>query len=64
MLKYLNKGSNHQKAYFKAIATNIMKVVLKRLTSVTAARANKNLGKLYSEHVAALEQAGLSHILL
>jgi hypothetical protein len=58
VLKYLNRGSNHPKACFKAIYTGVSKRLAK-LTKVTAESADKKLDELYPKHAEALEAANL-----
>ena len=57
-IKYLNKGSSHPKACFKAIYMGVSKR-LSKLTSVTAKTVDKKLDELYPRHAEALFTAGL-----
>ena len=57
-LKYLNRGSSHTSACFKAIPKSVC-YRLATLTSMTPDNANKSLRALYPKHFAALGKAGL-----
>ena len=57
-LKYLNKGSSHTSACFKAIPKSVC-YRLATLTTMTTDNANKSLRDLYPNHFAALGKAGL-----
>ena len=57
-LRYLNKGSTHTKACFKAIPTGVFKRMAK-LTTVTEDNADKSLRELYPKLFAALDTAEL-----
>ena len=57
-LKYLNNGSTHTNATFRAIPHGVMKR-LANLSSANAETENKRLNELYPKHAAALEKARL-----
>ena len=57
-LKYLNKGSVHTNACFKAIPGGVY-TRLAKLTTITDENRNKRLDELYPEHFKALRHAGL-----
>ena len=57
-LKYLNQGSAHTKATFKAIPHGVLRR-LTLLTSVNEDNKNTTLDELYPKHIEALEKAGL-----
>ena len=57
-LKYLNNGSTHTNATFRAIPHGVMKR-LANLSSANAETENKRLNELYPKHAAALEKAHL-----
>ena len=58
-LKYLNKGSTHTNATFKAIPNGVLKR-LANLTSANPETENKRLNELYPQHALALEKAQLT----
>jgi hypothetical protein len=58
-LKYLNRGSNHTKATFKAIPHGVLSRLAK-LTTMTEENKNTRMNALYPEHAAALEKAKLA----
>ena len=58
LLKYLNKGSAHTKAFFKAIPNGVISR-LASLTSMTPGNADTRLDVLYPDHASALTRAGL-----
>jgi hypothetical protein len=55
-VKYLNKGSAHTNACFKAIPAGVYHRLTK-LTSVDERNANKSLVELYPDHFKALRKA-------
>ena len=57
-LKYLNQGSAHTKATFKAIPNGVLRR-LTLLTSVNEDNKDTTLDELYPKHIEALEKAGL-----
>eukprot|EP00984_Skeletonema_dohrnii_P023783 scaffold12871_cov72-Skeletonema_dohrnii-CCMP3373.AAC.1 len=57
-LKYLNRGSNHTNATFKAIPMGVCRRLVS-LTSVNADNENKTIDELYPEHFNALRRANL-----
>lgn len=57
-LKYLNKGSAHTSACFRAIPTGVFGRLAK-LTSATGESSNKSLEELYPKHAEALKIANL-----
>ncbi len=57
-LKYLNKGSTHTNACFKAIPSGVFNRLAK-LTTVTEENKNKRLDELYPKHTTILTNAGL-----
>ena len=57
-LKYLNEGSAHTQACFKAITTGVYKR-LASLTTVTNENKNSTLEQLYPKHFEALKKANL-----
>jgi hypothetical protein len=59
LLKYLNRGSTHSKAVFKAIPYGVLGR-LARLTSVTEGTRNLPLDQLYPHHAAALRRAAIA----
>jgi hypothetical protein len=59
MLKYLNKGSTHTKACFKAIPNGVLGRLAK-LTSATEISKEKKLDELYPDHAEALRKADLA----
>ena len=61
MLKYLNKGSTHTKACFKAIPNGVLSRLAK-LTSATEISKEKKLDELYPDHAEALRKADLAPI--
>ncbi len=58
LLKYLNKGSAHTRACFKAIPNGVTRR-LASLTSMTPENADTRLDILYPDHASALTRAGL-----
>ena len=58
VIKYLNRGSNHPKACFKAIYTGVLKR-LSALMAVNKDTVDKKLDELYPKHAAALAAADL-----
>ena len=58
-LKYLNKGSNHTNATFKAIPSGIF-YRLAKITSRTRKNAQLKIDWRYQGHAKALSKAGLS----
>jgi hypothetical protein len=58
LLKYLNKGSAHTQACFKAIPHGVLRR-LANLTSLNPETENTPMNKLYQHHCRALERAGL-----
>ena len=54
LLKYLNKGSTHTAACFKAIPSGVARRLVS-LTSLTEENANKRVDELYPKHFNALE---------
>ena len=58
-LKYLNRGSTHTSACFKAIPSGVIRR-LTSLTSMTEENADKRINELYPEHAKALENAKLT----
>ena len=57
-LKYLNKGSTHTTACFRAIPSGVFGRLAK-LTTMTPANANKPLEELYPKHIEVLRKAEL-----
>ncbi len=57
-LQYLNKGSAHTHACFRAIPTGVCHRLAK-LTTITPENANIPLSQLYPQHFQALQQANL-----
>jgi hypothetical protein len=57
-LKYLNKGSAHTNACFRAIPAGVYNSLTK-LTSMDNANADKNLEEIYPDHFKALRNANL-----
>ena len=57
-LKYLNKGSTHTKACFKATPAGVFNRLAK-LTTMTDENKDKTLKMLYPKHIGILEKAGL-----
>ena len=55
-LKYLNKGSAHTPACFKAIVSRVFNRLAK-LTSKTDETRGKKINQLYPKHIKALKQA-------
>ena len=58
-LKYLNRGSNHTKATFKAIPHGVLSRLAK-LTTMTDENENVRMNALYPEHTDALAKAKLA----
>ena len=57
-LTYLNKGSTHTSACFKAIPSGVFGRLAK-LTTMTPENANKPLEELYPKHIEVLRKAEL-----
>ena len=57
-LKYLNKGSAHTPACFKAISTGVCKRIAK-LTTINSSNKDVKISDRYPSHFEALERAGL-----
>ena len=57
-LKYLNRGSTHTSACFKAIPSGVFGRLAK-LTTMTPENANKPLEELYPKHIEVLRKAEL-----
>ena len=57
-IKYLNKGSSHTNATFKAIPQDVFKRLAK-LTSITESNCDKNLEEIYPKRIGILRKANL-----
>ena len=57
-IKYLNKGSQHTKACFKAIPLGVFDRLAK-LTTINSSNENLTMDKIYPIHAKALVDAGL-----